>query len=60
MQLSVKAVMHIHRGIEVGMALVVTIGAQKEFAPRPLMHWLLWDVNLTPLWPQREQYCEVP
>jgi len=33
MKFTEEAVMHIHRGIEVGMAFVVASGARKELAP---------------------------
>ena len=33
MQLAKEAVMHIHAGVEVGMALVVANGTKEEFAP---------------------------
>ena len=33
MQFSEEAVMHIHAGVEVGMALVVANGTKEEFAP---------------------------
>ena len=33
MELAEEAVMHIHAGVEVGMALIATLGAEEEFAP---------------------------
>ena len=35
MELAKEAVMHIDRGVEVSMALVVASGAKEEFAPFP-------------------------